>query len=734
MHFWSKILTKIISALLICILLTGCGDISQPAPETAVSVPDSASFSLRASELPAPEDALTQEILKEDNWMASRKALCFWNGSNYVLSDLFEMVEGDSFYKGVCIQVLESPYDHWENYVIFYVWGDNPSLLVEALVGEADQGVLLEMRSPVDNRRYLEYYKWDGTSEILLEMPEDLSGAFWHLEEGEFWAISGGGKRLTVFDGDGRQKYSQNLSGNVKGILMNPQDETSCWYGFEQEELVLWDKPNGQVQTRVTGQINQYENFQIVYSPTGELFLADVEHVWMYGNDQLREMFSFMKEGYFLNKLYGCCFGEDGELLIFTEYEGGLYLFTDETSILAETEEKQEVIIALNILSPGLQKLAARYNQESQKYHVTITVAEEAEDSAEYRRRIQMEMVSGGGPDLVAEWVVNTRECVAQGYLEPLDEFVEDMSPFMETAFASGEVNGALYGVPYECFPYFLAVSPQLTDTSSWTLEQMYEAVRNSPAEVLEYGADGVDIIMACGLHDEGNKVLIDWEKGESHLAEEPFLELLAFAKEYADQGGYPSKEVSERLLDGRIVGEQIVLSEPGQLNRAKSCFDGEALCIGYPRESGNGIYMETSKLYLNHNAGNKAGALDFLQYLLSEEGQLQYAEYASWMRLPVRRSTLQECLDRYQRNVPDSPNQQYDSSGIYWFDDKLDEKQVEQFWWILDNAVPAVFPADAIWFIVDEELQPYFSGTRSAEDAAQALNSRVQLYLDEQK
>ena len=35
---------------------------------------------------------------------------------------------------------------------------------------------------------------------------------------------------------------------------------------------------------------------------------------------------------------------------------------------------------------------------------------------------------------------------------------------------------------------------------------------------------------------------------------------------------------------------------------------------------------------------------------------------------------------------------------------------------------------------MVAEELAPYFSGDISAEEATQKLDSRVQLYLDEQK
>ena len=76
----------------------------------------------------------------------------------------------------------------------------------------------------------------------------------------------------------------------------------------------------------------------------------------------------------------------------------------------------------------------------------------------------------------------------------------------------------------------------------------MYEAVGNSPAQVLEMGMDSVGIVMAYGLHDEENKTFIDWEKGESHLMEEPFLELMAFAKEYGDREEYPRSETGERL------------------------------------------------------------------------------------------------------------------------------------------------------------------------------------------
>lgn len=745
MNIPHKYVVRMMSILLLaCVLLADCGDSPQPEQSTEVQNSvlaeeniqqgDDISYRITQTELPAWEDALTEEILIDENWVARQKALYYWGDSLYCLSDLFEMVEEKNIFAGACVQVLAPPYDHWENYGIFYDWEDSPVRYVEALAGVEEEGILLERRSAEDDSCSLSYFGWDGTTDFLMEIPEELSGALWYRKDGGFWAISGGGRTLTVFDGAGQQQYRQNLTGKLLGSLEESKEGTVLWYGFEGEELVLWDQPGGRVQEQITDRINPYEAMGIAASFSGEYYLADINQVWVYKDSQCRELFSFVEEDYSIETLYGLCSGENGKLQLLATSEGELCLLTAERGTVGETAEKQEITIVLNVADVGLQKLAARYNRESSEYHVTVIAAQDEEEPDEYCQRIQMEMVAGRGPDLLGDWVINTSECVSQGYLEPLDDLLEEREAFLESALAAGEYDGRQYGVPYACFPYLLAVSNQLTDASSWTLEQMYDAVRHSSAEVLEEGIEGVEIVMTYGLHDEENKLFIDWEEGVSHLTEEPFLELLTFAKDYADQGGYPRSEVGERLADGRIAGVQISLFEPGQLLNAWSCFHGEVNCIGYPQETGNGIYMETRKLYLNRNTECREGVLDFLRYLTSEKGQLQYMEYNSWLFLPVRSGLMEKCLDRYQQDVTDPPVQHSDDRGIYWQEERLNEAQIEQFLRILDNAVPAVFRSDDIWSMVEEELQPYFSGARSAEEAAAALDSRVQLYLDEQK
>lgn len=47
---------------------------------------------------------------------------------------------------------------------------------MEALAGVAGEDLLLEMRSLADEKRYLARFEWGGGVEILLEIPEGLSG------------------------------------------------------------------------------------------------------------------------------------------------------------------------------------------------------------------------------------------------------------------------------------------------------------------------------------------------------------------------------------------------------------------------------------------------------------------------------------------------------------------------------------------------------------------------------
>ena len=71
------------------------------------------------------------------------------------------------------------------------------------------------------------------------------------------------------------------------------------------------------------------------------------------------------------------------------------------------------------------------------------------------------------------------------------------------------------------------------------------------------------------------------------------------------------------------------------------------------------------------------------------------------------------------------------DGTFVYIVPPYTDE-QLDAFRILIENAKPISRDVDQIRGIVYEELEPYFNGNVSAEQAAEKLDNRIQLFLDE--
>lgn len=63
-----------------------------------------------------------------------------------------------------------------------------------------------------------------------------------------------------------------------------------------------------------------------------------------------------------------------------------------------------------------------------------------------------------------------------------------------------------------------------------------------------------------------------------------------------------------------------------------------------------------------------------------------------------------------------------------------ISDKQIEQIEFMLERAKPNNWNVWNMWYIFSEELPSYFAGDKTAEQVAEILDSRVQIYLDERK
>ena len=171
--------------------------------------------------------------------------------------------------------------------------------------------------------------------------------------------------------------------------------------------------------------------------------------------------------------------------------------------------------------------------------------------------------------------------------------------------------------------------------------------------------------------------------------------------------------------------------------------FKNNASYIGYPGEKRSSGFLSPTGFMINSKAKNVEGAKDFLQWIISKEGEQAYLEASYKMGgenrrmycvLPSRRDVFLQEFEDYQSEMPGAVNY-YSPYKMFEYDvAPLTAEQAEIFQRVINEARPTDTKINPIMDIIDEEIEPFLDGRKSAEEVARIMDSRVQIYLDERK
>ncbi len=425
---------------------------------------------------------------------------------------------------------------------------------------------------------------------------------------------------------------------------------------------------------------------------------------------------------------------------------------TKEAGEVSKTSSKKEITLALTMPNTALNKVIADFNAANEEYCVKVVLPEGAESFdlsddmfgkwEDFRKQIQMELSAGKGPDLMGDDIVQIPEDYAvQGYLECLERERFQEEVLLPAVLQSGMIDENFYGVPYDFTLSFVAYGQSpMEGLGSLTMEELMKQVQQSEVLALQKGMDGKAIVLRYALWDDSNTDYIDWENKVSHLNEEPFLQVLEFAKEYADDG--KGKAADQYFAVGYA---DIPMSMVREIKDLYDKLEGHVFMAGYPRKEGVGSYATARMLYVNSQSENKEGAVAFLNYLVSVQIQTKYATHdflkevsnsggfyaVSPPHFPVNKEALEALVEHEKEQDKKNGYMEEDGTFVYLIP-PYTEEQLEAFWYLVEHAEPADSNIMAVSDIVYEELQGYFEGDVSAKQAAEKLHNRIQLYLDE--
>lgn len=542
------------------------------------------------------------------------------------------------------------------------------------------------------------------------------------------------------------QSEQFNVDGWILGVTGAENTEIR-YYGMNHSGVPeMWNE-RGQTVNACFPENFSNREYAAVYAGNGKLILFDKYGLWESGEKEATLLYSFTENGYRFRKVFGMARGEGNTLWLLAQMDDQKVLFQYDLSKSSLQNERQEIVLAIPMQNVALSSVVADFNRHSSSYYVTLAFPEGKESREQFLTRIQMELSAGKGPDLLEEGVLYDVDTVREkGFLKSLEGYGFENMNCLESALETGRTDGTLWGIPYEFTLDFAAYhASAIGKADNIDIKALMNMVERSGVKKLDLYDGPLQIVYKYGLYDESNTDYIDWKKGKSKLTGEKFLKLLEFAGQY----GHCREDVST------LKQQDVFASHPFNGTFTFYSFTemqkelGEYKILGYPREEGNGIYMSTSRIYVNSRSTKDAGCIGFLQYLISSRGQAVYVSYDitddarnrrdaggffvnQQAMFPVNREVIELMIEKEDGN--NAKNQfVMDSGKILYLTPPISETQKDEFWYLVEHALPAKFRIEKLKSIVEEELEPYFDGHTTVEEAARKLNSRIQMYLDEQ-
>lgn len=521
-------------------------------------------------------------------------------------------------------------------------------------------------------------------------------------------------------------------------------------------KLVQWNPDTGEVGETFA---NLPEGCQQVWSAReNKVLVSDGKTLFTYdvGSGESHPLLNWLDSNISVGNIRSVGMTENEGIAVVSSQSGENPFITKyEIALLSKVEKSKvpikEVITLAIVAAPSdeLNRAVVEFNKANHQYRVEIkSYLEDQTDWSKLtdaRNRLMADLVSGNGPDLIylehLDWV----NLAKKGVLEELTPYLTreggiGKGDFLEAVIKAYEIEGSLYTIPRGFTLNTLMGKQAVVNTlENWTFADIKTLMQDYPETALIYGMDAYSFIRMYMQY--GEAIFVD-ENNQCHFDGPEFAELLTFVTQGENALVMGFSPRADFLLNKyHLLKVDITGLEAYQMYF--QFFKGEGTLAGYPTADGSrGVLLEGSEMMaISSQSTKKEGAWAFLEVYLQ-------GEVSTYWQMPTLTSAFEEITGKamtVEYEYDKEGNLKYDKAGNpvqkvktqyghYDFNADiyaLTEEELEGFYELLKHAVRGNSESMIIQIVI-EEVSPFLSGQKTAEEVAAIIQSRVQLYLDE--
>lgn len=417
--------------------------------------------------------------------------------------------------------------------------------------------------------------------------------------------------------------------------------------------------------------------------------------------------------------------------------------------------ENQEINITTFFPDRYLEVAAKKFEDLNSNIKIVITTyygdtemtREEREESYEkYRYTINTELMSGKGPDILNVKGLRYQKYIDQDMFVNINKFMEadeefNKDEYYTNIFETVSSSDGLYTLPLNYILSLLSdtknllaqennqegmsISKKRIDDHMWNWEDFFQTVqsiiKDDPQKAKEHILDGNDVDLFGVMFEDAYHDIVDHNNKTADFTGDQFISMLKCCKQLSDD--HLIYKSDEQIGDGLFFTNYAAYSIESMANEIVGGYIGEFYRM--PSDAQR-ISFKPGEMYaINNNSKNKDASWKFLKFLLSYEMQSTPELYT----FPVNKKAFTEKVQRESKQFMEKHKDinEHDASNILQRCTHIIEeinKDVNYNTFNIDYEIVK---------IVDEEVQMFFSGQKSAEQIAQILQNKVSTYLKEQ-
>lgn len=575
---------------------------------------------------------------------------------------------------------------------------------------------------------------------------------------------------IRLFDTEGKLygTVSQN-NGWIQGIgcgkdgkvYISYYDSTSATGGRVLTEVNFDGKAFGQTYTNFP---NSNGSGSISVGVEKDFLVSDDSKVYEYdmATQTYEELFSWLDSD--INGTYVNYVGalENGKLLaLINDWNTGeteiAYLTKTEASTLPV---KEELVIGTLYDNQSMQAAAVEFNKNSDTYRIRIKTYIDRNNWTENSWQdgitaLNNDILSKENcPDILDLSSLNVEQLAAKGVFEDLNPYLESSTVFDKEDFIESIINGYTFDGKLVCIPSsfnlatIAARTSQVGEEMGWTLEEMISYAQEHPEASLfdNYTKSTMLNIMM----NYNQNAFVDWESGECRFDSEEFKSFLTFINSFPDEyDSSDERSTPAKIQAGEVLLDNVYIYDLQSIQEYEARFNEPVTFIGYPNVDGNsGCYMTGSEMYaIASKSENKDGAWAFIESFLSGAPDNMFSYGLStnkqYLEDAIAEATKVEyVLDENGEKVLDENGEPIIMGGTssvgygdweYTYHIPTDE-EIAQIKELIEVAVPAFVSDNEITNIINEEAEGFFKGQKTVDDVAGIIQSRVQIYVNENR